>query len=36
MTYVQIEEAAREGAIVLFSTSVIEEHGSHLPLAVDV
>ena len=36
MTYVQIEEAAREGAIVLFPTGVIEEHGPHLPLAVDV
>ena len=36
MTYVQIEEAAREGAIVLFPVGVIEEHGPHLPLAVDV
>jgi len=36
LTYVQIEEAAREGAIVLFPTGVIEEHGPHLPLAVDV
>jgi creatinine amidohydrolase len=36
MTYVEIEEAAREGAIVLFPTGVIEEHGPHLPLAVDV
>jgi len=36
MTYVQIEEAARKGAIVLFPTAVIEEHGPHLPLAVDV
>jgi creatinine amidohydrolase len=36
MTYVQIEEAARKGAIVLFPTGVIEEHGPHLPLAVDV
>ncbi|HVP78723.1 MAG TPA: creatininase family protein [Thermodesulfobacteriota bacterium] len=36
MTYVQIEEAAREGTIVLFPTGVIEEHGPHLPLAVDV
>jgi creatinine amidohydrolase len=36
MTYVQIEEAAREGALVLFPTGVIEEHGPHLPLAVDV
>jgi creatinine amidohydrolase len=36
LTYVQIEEAAREGQIVLFPTGVIEEHGPHLPLAVDV
>ena len=36
MTYVQIEEAAREGRVVLFPTGVIEEHGPHLPLAVDV
>jgi len=36
MTYVQIEEAAREGTIVLFPIGVIEEHGPHLPLAVDV
>ncbi|MFB3886746.1 MAG: creatininase family protein [Thermodesulfobacteriota bacterium] len=36
MTYVQIEEAAREAAVVLFPVGVIEEHGPHLPLAVDV
>jgi creatinine amidohydrolase len=36
MTYAQIEEVARKGAIVLFPTGVIEEHGPHLPLAVDV
>jgi creatinine amidohydrolase len=36
MTYVQIEEAAREEASVLFPVGVIEEHGPHLPLAVDV
>jgi creatinine amidohydrolase len=36
MTYVQIEKAAREGSIVLFPVGVIEEHGPHLPLAVDV
>lgn len=36
MTYVQVEEAAREGAIILFPIGVIEEHGPHLPLAVDV
>jgi creatinine amidohydrolase len=36
MTYVQIEEAARKGAVVLFPVGVVEEHGPHLPLAVDV
>jgi creatinine amidohydrolase len=36
LTYVQIEEAAQEGTIVLFPIGVIEEHGPHLPLAVDV
>ena len=36
MTYLQIEEAAREEAPVLFPIGVIEEHGPHLPLAVDV
>src|SRR5512135_3367460 len=35
MTYVQIEEAAREGTLVIFPVGVIEEHGPHLPLAVD-
>ena len=36
MTYVQIEEAAKEKAVVLFPVGVIEEHGPHLPVAVDV
>jgi creatinine amidohydrolase len=36
MTYVQIEDAARAGAIVLLPIGVIEEHGPHLPLGVDV
>jgi creatinine amidohydrolase len=36
MTYVQIEVAARKGTLVLFPVGVIEEHGPHLPLAVDV
>jgi creatinine amidohydrolase len=36
LTFLQIEEAAREGAVVLFPIGVIEEHGPHLPLAVDV
>lgn len=36
MTYIQIEEAAREGTSILFPVGVVEEHGPHLPLAVDV
>ncbi len=36
MTYVQVEQAAEEGTLILFPVSVIEEHGPHLPLAVDV
>jgi len=36
MTYLQIEEAAKEGMVILFPLGVIEEHGPHLPLAVDV
>lgn len=36
MTYLQIEKAAREGTSVLFPVGVVEEHGPHLPLAVDV
>ncbi len=36
MTYVEIEEAAREKAVVFLPVGVIEEHGPHLPLAVDV
>jgi creatinine amidohydrolase len=35
MTWPQIEKAAQEGAIVLFPTGVIEEHGPHMGLGVD-
>ncbi len=35
MTYPEVEKAAREKAVVIFPTGVIEEHGPHLPLAVD-
>jgi creatinine amidohydrolase len=35
MTYVEIEEAAQKKTLVLFPVGVIEEHGPHLPLAVD-
>jgi creatinine amidohydrolase len=36
MTYLEVEEAARRGAVVLWALGVIEEHGPHLPLATDV
>lgn len=36
MTYLQIEQAAREKQLVLFPIAVIEEHGPHLPLGTDV
>jgi len=36
MTYVQIEKAAEEKSVILLPVGVIEEHGPHLPLGVDV
>jgi creatinine amidohydrolase len=36
LTYVEIEKAAKGGTPILFPVGVIEEHGPHLPLAVDV
>ena len=36
MTYPEIEQAARDGAIVLWALGVIEQHGPHLPLGTDV
>jgi creatinine amidohydrolase len=36
MTYVELETAAREGAVALWALGAIEEHGPHLPLATDV
>jgi creatinine amidohydrolase len=35
MKWPQIEKAAREGAVILFPTGVIEEHGPHMGLGVD-
>lgn len=35
MTWPEIEQSAKDGAIVLFPTAVIEEHGPHLPLGTD-
>ncbi len=36
MTYVEIEEAGQKKVPVLLPAGVIEEHGPHLPLGVDV
>ncbi len=36
MTYVEVEEAAKKKTPVLFPAGVVEEHGPHLPLGVDV
>jgi creatinine amidohydrolase len=36
MTYVELEAAARDGAVALWALGAIEEHGPHLPLATDV
>jgi creatinine amidohydrolase len=36
MTYLEVERAARDGAVVLWSLGVIEQHGPHLPLATDI
>lgn len=36
MTYLEVADAAREGAVVLWGLGVIEQHGPHLPLATDV
>jgi creatinine amidohydrolase len=36
MTYLEVEEAARSGAVALWALGAIEEHGPHLPLATDV
>ncbi len=36
MTYTELEEAIRQGAVGLWALGVIEEHGPHLPLATDV
>ena len=36
MTYPEVEEAVRDGAVALWALGVIEQHGPHLPLATDV
>lgn len=36
MTYPEVVEAARAGAVVLWAIGVIEQHGPHMPLGTDV
>jgi creatinine amidohydrolase len=36
MTYPELEQSVRDGAVVLWALGVIEQHGPHLPLATDV
>lgn len=36
MTYPEVEQAVRDGAVALWGLGVIEEHGPHLPLGTDV
>jgi creatinine amidohydrolase len=36
MTYPEVEQAVRDGAVALWALGVIEQHGPHLPLATDV
>ncbi len=35
MTWQEVEQAAKDGAIILTSTSVIEEHGPHMGCGID-
>ncbi|MCP4710797.1 MAG: creatininase family protein [Planctomycetes bacterium] len=35
MTWPEVEKAAEDGAIVLFNTAVIEEHGPHMSCGID-
>jgi creatinine amidohydrolase len=36
MTWPEIERHGREGTLLLWSSTVMEEHGPHLPIAVDL
>jgi creatinine amidohydrolase len=36
MTWYEVEQAAKDGAILLWSFGVIEQHGPHLPAGTDV
>jgi creatinine amidohydrolase len=35
MTWLEVEKAAKEGAIILMTTAVIEEHGPHMGCGID-
>jgi len=35
MTWMEIEQAAKDGAIILFPTAGITEHGPHMPCGID-
>jgi creatinine amidohydrolase len=35
MTWIEVDEAAQQGALMLVPVAVIEQHGPHLPLATD-
>lgn len=35
MTWPEVEKAAREGAVILMTTAVIEEHGPHMSCGID-
>ena len=35
MTWPEVEKAARDGAVVLMTTAVIEEHGPHMSCGID-
>ena len=35
MTWPEVEEAARQGAVILLPTAVIEEHGPHMSCGID-
>jgi len=36
MTWVEVERAAKDGAVLLWALGVIEQHGPHLPTGTDV
>ena len=35
MTWYEVDQAAKDGAVLLWAFGVIEQHGPHLPLGVD-